>query len=101
MNRMEFGLDASLKQRAPAGAYPCALHALASDGQAYEAEVPCPPGFSRGGLAAADVVAKFNAITADRLSAAARETIVETVLDLDRVGSCAKLFESLRAPFVN
>ena len=101
MNRMELGVGEGLAARAPRGAYPCALQATTNDGRRVDVEVPCPPGFSRGGLAVADVIAKFNAITGDRLAAEAQEKIVEATLGLDGEGSCARLFENLRSPFAS
>ncbi len=99
MGRMELGVDACLNERAPTGAYPCALRAIDRDGREHIAEALAPPGFSRGGLREDDVIAKFHSLTADRMNAAEREAIVDAALRLDGAGDCDSFFSTLRAPF--
>lgn len=96
MGRMEMATDATLLQRAP-GSFPCLLEATGKDGGSHRAEVLFPPGFSRGGLEPEAIVGKFNAITADRLSATARGRIVDAVMALDDNVSLAAFTQALRA----
>ena len=96
MSRMEMTTDAELTQRAP-GSFPCRLDAMGKDGRNYRAEVLFPPGFSRGGLNPETVIAKFNAMTSDRLSPAARDRIVRAVMALDDAASLVALAEATRA----
>jgi 2-methylcitrate dehydratase len=95
MARMDLGLDAALGARAPQGAYPCALHAVAADGE-HAVEALAPSGFSRGGLDEAVVTAKFHRLARSRLPAGARAAIVQAALALDEAGGCGPLFAALR-----
>jgi hypothetical protein len=61
------------------------------------ADIPDPPGFSRHGLDAEAVIAKFNDVTAAHLDAGSRARIIEAVLGLDRSPSCAGLTQALAA----
>jgi hypothetical protein len=56
-----------------------------------------PPGFSRHGLDADAVKAKFHAINAGRLPQAARDRIVESVMVLDRSRSVTDVMTALAA----
>jgi 2-methylcitrate dehydratase len=99
MARLETTVDADLAQRA-GGAYPCALDATGRDGRRHAVEVLAPPGFSPGGMDAQTVLEKFARLTADRMSAAARERIVDAIMMLDNVRTCEHLMRALapRAP---
>jgi 2-methylcitrate dehydratase len=96
MARLEIVCDATLNERSPGG-FPCALRANGGDGRDYRAEVLDPPGFSRHGLDADAVIAKFNRITADRLPQAARERIVESVMALETSPDVAGMIAALGA----
>jgi 2-methylcitrate dehydratase len=96
MGRLEIVCDASLNPRSPGG-FPCAIRAKSTDGKDYVAEVLDPPGFSRTGLDAKAVTDKFRAITSNRLSHAARDRIVESVMALDRRPNVADLMAALAA----
>ena len=96
MARLEIVCDASLNPRSPGG-FPCAIRAKGTDGKDYVAEVLDPPGFSRRGLDADAVTAKFHAITANRLPQAVRDRIVEGVMALDRAPSVAGVIAALAA----
>jgi len=96
MARLEITVDGQLNARAP-GSFPCRIEARCDDGTTLVADVPDPPGFSRHGLDADAVMAKFNAITAAHLDASARGRIIEAVMGLDRSPSCADLSRALAA----
>jgi 2-methylcitrate dehydratase len=96
MSRMEMTTDADLARRAP-GSYPSVIEAETKDGHSYQAEVLFPPGLSRGGLQPQIVTAKFDALTAPRLSLAARQGIVDAVMALDDSPSLAALQTALAA----
>jgi 2-methylcitrate dehydratase len=96
MGRMQMTTDADLARRAP-GSYPCVIEAETKDGRSYRAEVLFPPGLSRGGLQPQVVIAKFDALTAPRLSAAARQGIVDAVMALDESPSLIALQTALAA----
>jgi 2-methylcitrate dehydratase len=96
MSRMEMTTDANLAQRAP-GSYPCILEAKAKDGRSYQAEVLFPPGFSRGGLKPQAIIAKFEALTAPRLPAAIRQSIIDSIMALDDSPSLSALQAALAA----
>jgi 2-methylcitrate dehydratase len=99
MARLETTVDADIAQRA-GSAYPCALDATGRDGRRHTVEILAPPGFSPSGLDAQTVLEKFARLTADRLSAAARERIVDAIMMLDKVKTCDHLLRALapRAP---
>jgi 2-methylcitrate dehydratase PrpD len=86
--------DAALAQRAP-GSYPCLLEAMAKDGRSYRAEVLYPPGFSRHALERKAVVAKFHALTENRVPRAARDRIIDAVMALNESPSLAALLTAL------
>lgn len=94
MSRLEIVCDRNLNARSPGG-FPCAIRATGADGKAYVAEVLDPPGFSRHGLDAEAVMAKFHAITSNRLPQAARERIVESMMALDRAPSLADVMAAM------
>jgi 2-methylcitrate dehydratase len=96
MRRLEIVCDATLNVRSPGG-FPCAIRANGTDGKDYRAEVLDPPGFSRHGLDAHAVIAKFHRITADRLPQAARERIVASVMALDASPNVADVVAALAA----
>jgi 2-methylcitrate dehydratase len=97
MARLQMTADADLARRA-GEAYPCALNAVGRDSRAYDVEILAPPGFSPHGPDARTVLEKFNRITADRLTPAARDRVVEYVLGLDATPSCTGLMRALTAP---
>lgn len=94
MERLEIVCDPALNARSPGG-FPCTIRAEGSDGTTYTTEVLDPPGFSRHGLDAAAVIAKFHAITANRLPKSAREHIVESVIALDQSRAVAGVIAAL------
>ena len=96
MARLEIVCDPSLNARAPGG-FPCAIHATSQDGRKYLAEVPDPPGFSRHGIGADAVIAKFKAVAADNLGPNARDRIIEAAMALDKSKSCVALTDALAA----
>jgi 2-methylcitrate dehydratase len=96
MAQLEFATDADLARRA-GRSYPCALHAVDSDGRRYDVEILAPPGYSPGGPDAAAVLEKFNRITANCLMPAMRERIVELVMGLDAADSTASLMRAVAA----
>jgi 2-methylcitrate dehydratase len=94
MGRLEIVIDGQLNARSP-GSFPCRIEAKSDDGSMLVADIPDPPGFSRHGLDADAVTAKFNAVTAAHLGASARARIIEAVMGLDRSPSCADLSRAL------
>ena len=79
--------------RPVAGAYPCALRAWESDGRETIVEVGFPPGFSRDGLVAADVVEKFRANTSQTANLN-QEHVIQAALSLDRASSLDDLLRT-------
>jgi 2-methylcitrate dehydratase len=96
MARLEIAVDGDLNARSP-GSFPCRIEARCDDGSMLVADIPDPPGFSRHGLDAEAVIAKFNDVTAAHLDAGSRARIIEAVLGLDRSPSCAGLTQALAA----
>jgi 2-methylcitrate dehydratase len=94
MARLEIAVDAALNARSP-GSFPCRMEATSDDGSVLVADIPDPPGFSRHGLDAGAVTAKFNSVTAPHLDAGARERITAAVMELDRSASCRDLSRAL------
>ena len=94
MARLDMTTDADLARRG-SGAYPCALHATGRDGRHHAVEVLAPPGFSPDGPDAKTVLKKFARIAADRISAAARDHIVEAVMTLDKATTCENLMRAI------
>ncbi len=97
MAQLDIINDIAWNTRAP-DSYPCALHARTGDGHDHVVEVPYPPGFSRGRLDAATVIAKFNTLTAPHLAAGARDRIIEAVMALDQSPTCTDLMNAVAAP---
>ncbi len=99
MARLETTTDADLARRV-GSAYPCVLHATGRDGRDHEVEILAPPGFSSNGPDAQTVLEKFARMTADRVSPAARDQIVDAVMTLDKAKTCEGLMRVLapRAP---
>ena len=73
------------------------MEARCDDGNTITVDIPDPPGFSRHGLNAEAVTAKFNAVTAAHLDAGSRARIIEAVMALDRSPSCVDLTNALAA----
>ena len=94
MAQLDMTTDADLARRA-GDTYPCALQATSGDGRRHDVEILAPPGFSPHGPEAAAVLEKFKRITAEHLTASARERIVETVMALDKAPSCETLVHAL------
>ncbi|HLH96117.1 MAG TPA: MmgE/PrpD family protein [Xanthobacteraceae bacterium] len=94
MGRLEIAVDAELNARAP-GSFPCRMQAICDDGSVMVADIPDPPGFSRHGLDADAVLAKFNRVTATHLDAALRDRIISAVMELDRSASCGEISGAL------
>jgi len=94
MGRLDMATDAALARRA-AGAYPCALQATGREGRHHTVEVLAPPGFSPNGPDAKTVLEKFARITADCVSPAARDRIVEAVMALDQAPTCEHLMRAV------
>ncbi len=97
MAQLEIVPDATWNTRAP-NSFPCSLTVTSRDGREHTVEVVDPPGFSRGGLDAETVIAKFHSLTAPHLAPAARERVVAAVMTLDERPSCAELAASIAAP---
>ena len=90
MSRIVMSRDAKWNARAP-GAYPCTIRARDVDGRDFIAEVPYPPGFSQSGVdEAAVIIEKFHAVAAPVL-AAARERIVDAVMEFHHSPSTTTL----------
>jgi 2-methylcitrate dehydratase len=96
MGRLEIIVDGQLNARSP-GSFPCRMEAECDDGSMLVADIPDPPGFSRHGLDAGAVTAKFNAVTAAHLDAGSRQHIIDAVMALDRSPSGADLSTALQA----
>jgi 2-methylcitrate dehydratase len=94
MGRIEMTRDAALNVHAT-GTYPCVITVRERNGKEHRAERLFPPGYSRGGIAQADVVDKFNAV-AGELPADRRARIIAAVLNLDRAASLVELTAALR-----
>src|SRR5262249_36445375 len=94
MARLEIVDDSACNRRCP-DSYPCSLEVRTEDGREEVAEVPYPPGFSRGQLEAETVIKKFGALTAPYLAQRVRDRIIEAVMALDESASCAELMAAL------
>jgi 2-methylcitrate dehydratase len=94
MARLETATDADLARHA-GSAYPCALRATGRDGQQHAVEILAPPGFSPDGPDAQTVLEKFTRITANRISPADRDRILEVVMTLDKAKTCGDLMRVL------
>jgi 2-methylcitrate dehydratase len=97
MAKLDIVCDAALNSRSPGG-FPCVMSAKGADDRNYVAEVLDPPGFSRTGIDPRAVIDKFNAITERRLSASARQRVIDAAMDLDRAHSPAALMAAIVDP---
>jgi 2-methylcitrate dehydratase len=94
MSVMVMKNDAALIDRAP-GTYPCIMRVEDVTGREHVVEQLFPPGYSRGGIVAEDVIEKFQSVAA-HLGADVRERIVKTALELDQADSPEQLFSAMR-----
>ncbi len=65
------------------------------DGAHHAAEVPYPPGFSKGRLSRADVIDKFEAVTAPMIDDARLEAIKALALRLDELANVDELMGAM------
>ena len=86
--------DPELNRRAP-GTFPCVMRVEDSEGKEHIVE-QLFPGYSRGGIAEADVLDKFNSV-AETLPRDQRDSIASTALKLDGASSTESFFASLRS----
>lgn len=96
MAKMVMVTDGSLNTRAP-NTYPCVVRARDANGGKHVAEMLFPPGYSQGGIAEADVVEKFHAITSTVLDRQHQERIVSAALAFDRADTTDQLVSAIRA----
>jgi len=94
MDKIVMSRDPALNVHAT-GTYPCVITVQEQNGKEHRAERLFPPGYSRGGIAEADVVDKFNTVAA-ALPADQRERIIAAVLELDRATLLEQLTAALR-----
>lgn len=94
MNRLVMKNDPELSGRA-SGTYPSVLKVQDAGGKEHTVEQLFPPGYSRGGIAEADVVDKFHSVAAG-LSDGARARIVSAALEFNRAASPENFFATLR-----
>jgi 2-methylcitrate dehydratase len=94
MNNFVMKNDPELNRRAP-GTFPCVMRVEDSEGKEHIVEQLFPPGYSRGGIAEADVLDKFNSVS-ETLAREKRDRIASAALELDRVSSTESFFASLR-----
>ena len=90
MEKTEMRRDAAWNARAP-GTYPCTVRLWDDAGREYLAEVPYPPGFSKGLLDAKTVTDKFHAVTEAVLNKSRREQIVDAVIEFEHSRTTARL----------
>ncbi|MCH8916453.1 MAG: MmgE/PrpD family protein [Proteobacteria bacterium] len=98
MERTNMGNDAALNQKAPY-AFPCRVEVTMRDGARHAAEVPYPPGFSKGRLSRAEVIDKFEAVTAPMIGDARIEAIKALALRLDELANVDELMAALSDRF--
>ncbi len=91
------GNDQGLNEKAPY-AFPCRVEVTMEDGAKHAAEVPYPPGYSKGRLSRGEVIDKFEAFTAPKIGDARRESIKALVLRLDELSNIDGLMGALSAP---
>jgi 2-methylcitrate dehydratase len=96
MSRIAMSRDANWNTRAPGG-YPCAIRARDVDGEDYLVEIP-PPGSSQSGIEEGAVIEKFHAVVARILDSAARERIVDAVMQFHHNPSTATLDAAISTP---
>lgn len=99
MDKTEMGNDAALNQKGPS-AFPARVEVTMADGITHSAEVPYPPGFSKGHLNRAEVIQKFETFTAEKIDEARMESIKALALRLDELESVDELMASLAEPVV-
>ena len=88
------GNDAALNEKAPYS-FPCRVEVTMEDGAHHAAEVPFPPGFSKGRLSRAEVIDKFDSFTAPMIGDARREGIKALTLRLDELANVDELMGAL------
>jgi 2-methylcitrate dehydratase len=96
MDRITMRRDKTWNTRAP-DSYPCTVRVVTQDGKDLMAEAPFAPGISDGGLDAAEVKAKFDAITGVALSRAKQDAIKDIVMGLDGLASISGVMDALAA----
>ena len=94
MDRTTMSNDAALNEKAPY-ALPCRVEVTMADGAIHAAEVLFPPGFSKGRIARADVIDKFDTFTGPMIDDARREGIKQLVFRLDELASVDELMAAL------
>jgi 2-methylcitrate dehydratase len=94
MERTSMGTDAALNKKAP-GSFPCRLVVTMEDGASHAAEVPFPPGFSKGRLSRGEVIDKFDAFTAPMIGDARRESVKALALRLEELTTVDELMGAL------
>ena len=94
MERTVMSNDAALNEKAP-HAFPCRVEVSMADGVVHSAEVLFPPGFSKGRIARADVLDKFDAVTGQMTDDTRREGIKQLVLRLEELSSVDELMAAM------
>ncbi len=94
IDKMEMTTDPDLTGRAP-GTYPSVVRVHDTSGKIYAVEQLFPPGYSRGGIAEADVLDKFKSIT-DSVTSDKRDRIIAAGLKFDRTADPTEFCASLR-----
>ena len=90
MAKITMSRDAKWNARAP-NVYPCTIRVRDIVGQDFMAEIPYPPGFSQSAADEAATTEKFHAVGAPVLASAARERIVDAVMEFHHSPSTAAL----------
>ena len=98
MARTTMGNDAALNEKAP-HAFPCRVEVTMEDGAHHAAEVPFPPGFSKGRLSRAEIIDKFEAFTAPMIGDARSEAIKALAFRLDELANVDELMGALSDGF--
>ncbi len=94
MDRVTMHRDKNWNKRAP-NSYPCTIRVITRDGDELMTEAPYPPGLSDGGLDAAVVTEKFDAVTGPVLGQAEKDAIKDAVMGLDGLSSISGLMDKL------
>lgn len=94
MGRVEMGNDPALNEKAPY-AFPARVEIIFDDGTSHAAEVPFPPGFSKGHLARPDVIQKFETFAAPKIDEARIEAIKALALRLEELENIDALMATL------
>ncbi len=100
MERTVMRRDAGWNARAPGG-FPCTIRAWDSAGHEHVAEIPYPPGFSRDGLDADSVIAKFHSAAASILSEPRRARVVDAVMEFHHSPSAKELEAAIATEEMN